>query len=199
MSKKASNDRPLEDIVDSRMGSDSTRASAPHDGMRADREMEDRVITSDRELTETDRLEMFRMGMFNDALPDLPKIPGYKCTWLTTTNPRDTIQGRMRLGYEPVRPSDVPHMSGLEQLTMKGGQWDGFISCNEMLAFKLPVRLYEMYMKEAHHDAPAREDEKIVANFEALNGDAQSVGSRLVAGDGLQGIRDAARRREAIE
>ncbi|HET8730778.1 MAG TPA: hypothetical protein VFM34_06680, partial [Moraxellaceae bacterium] len=61
-------------------------------GRRRDtRRAQERDVTERRELSEDDRLEMFRQQLFNDALPDLPEIPGYHLCWLTTTNPRDSI------------------------------------------------------------------------------------------------------------
>ena len=65
---------------------------------RGDRAMVDRAVTEDREISDSDRLDMFRQQFFHASLPDLPKIPGYHVCWLTTTNPRDTINMRMRLG-----------------------------------------------------------------------------------------------------
>ena len=107
-------------------------------GRRDTRGQENREVTENRDVSEDDRLEMFRNQLFNDALPDLPEIPGYHLCWLTTTNPRDPIHRRMQLGYEPVKPEEVP---GMEYASMKTGEWVGFIGVNEMLAFKLPERL----------------------------------------------------------
>lgn len=148
---------------------------------RLSRAMDDRAVTESREITEDDRLEMFRQQFFQSALPDLPKIPGWHLCWLTTTNPRDSIQGRLRLGYEPVKPEDVP---GWEHATIKTGDWQGFIGVNEMLAFKLPVSLYEKFMKEAHHDAPLREEEKLSDTAEFLEQQARASGSNVMIGDG---------------
>lgn len=77
---------------------------------RRSRGMDDRQVTEDRGISDDDRLEMFRAQLFNDALPDLPEIPGYHVCWLTTTNPRDPIHRRIQLGYEPVKAEEVPGM-----------------------------------------------------------------------------------------
>ena len=135
---------------------------------RVGRAMTDRAVTENREVTENERIEMFRQQFFQSSLPDLPKIPGWHCCWLTTTNPRDSIQMRIRLGYEPLKPGD----------------WQGFIGVNEMLAFKLPMSLYEAYMKEAHHDAPLREEEKLTDTAEFLEQQARASKSKLSVGDG---------------
>lgn len=154
---------------------------------RTSRAAEDRAVTQDRALTDDERVEMFRQQMFQSALPDLPKISGYHCCWLTTTNPRDSIQMRLRLGYEPLKPEDIP---GWDYITVKTGEWAGFIGVNEMLAFKLPLSLYEKYMKEAHHDAPLREEEKLTDTAEFMQQQARASGSNLQLGDGMAGLAD---------
>lgn len=148
---------------------------------RESRAMNDRAVTQNREISDDERVEMFRQQFFQSSLPDLPKIPGWHTCWLTTTNPRDSIQMRMRLGYEPVKPEDVP---GWEYATLKTGDWVGFIGVNEMLAFKLPISLYEKFMLEAHHLAPLREEEKLTDTAEFLEQQAKASKSRLHIGEG---------------
>lgn len=161
-------------------------------GRRDTRRTQDRTVTESRELSEDDRLEMFRNQLFNDALPDLPPIPGYHLCWLTTTNPRDPIHRRIQLGYEPVRPDEVP---GMEYASVKTGEWSGFIGVNEMLAFKLPMSLYERFMQEAHHDAPLREEDKLAEVADLMREQAERAGSVMYEGDGLSEMRHAAPRR----
>lgn len=153
---------------------------------RRSREIDDRRVTENRVVSDDERLEMFRMQMHNDALPDLPNIPGFHVCWLTTTNPRDPIHRRMQLGYEPVKPDEVP---GLEFATQKTGEWVGFIAVNEMLAFKLPESLYQAFMKEAHYDAPLREENKLAETAEIMREQAERSGSRLIEGDGMEDMR----------
>jgi hypothetical protein len=161
------------------------------DPARRNRAMEDRRVTEDREITDDDRLEMFRQSFFQHALPDLPKIPGYHVCWLTTQNPRDSIAARIRLGYEPVKPEDVP---GWEYATVKTGEYAGCIGVNEMLAFKLPQSLYLKYMSEAHHNAPAQEEERLADTSKFIE-EARKAGvskvPRLYEGDGLAAMREA--------
>jgi hypothetical protein len=148
---------------------------------RDNRVVQDRTTSENRELSDDERVEMFRQQFFQSSLPDLPKIPGWHLCWLTTTNPRDSIQTRMRLGYTAVKPEDVP---GWEYAAVKTGDWVGFIGVNEMLAFKLPISLYEKYMKEAHHDAPMREEEKLTDTAEFMDQQARASKTNLVRGDG---------------
>lgn len=168
------------------------RLKKPAGELRTSRAMEDRAVTQNREISDDERVEMFRQQFFQSSLPDLPKIPGWHMCWLTTTNPRDSIQMRIRLGYEPVKPEDVP---GWEYATLKTGDWQGFIGVNEMLAFKLPMSLYEKYMLEAHHEAPLREEGKLTDTAEFLEQQARASKSRLQVGEGNAEI---GQRREAL-
>lgn len=154
---------------------------------RQSREMEDRQVTENREVTDDDRLEMFRAQLFNDALPDLPNIPGFHMCWLTTTNPRDPIHRRIQLGYEPIKASEVP---GMEFASVKTGEWAGMIGVNEMIAFKLPETLYQRFMQEAHHDAPLREENKLAETAEIMRQQAEGSGSTLFEGDGMMEMRE---------
>ena len=158
----------------------------------ATRRGQDREVTESREVTEDDRLEMFRNQLFNDALPDLPDLPGYHMCWLTTTNPRDPIHRRMQLGYEPLLPEEVP---GMTHATVKTGEYSGMIGVNEMIAFKLPLSLYEKFMQEAHHDAPLREEDKLAEVAEMMREQAERAGGRILEGDGMAEMREYAPRR----
>jgi len=159
------------------------------DVARRSRGMEDRQVTQSREISDDDRLEMFRAQLFNDALPDLPEIPGYHVCWLTTTNPRDPIHRRIQLGYEPVKAEEVP---GMEHASVKTGEYVGMIAVNEMLAFKLPESLYQRFMKEAHYDAPLREEDKLAEVADSIRAQAESSGGRLIEGDGMDDFRQHA-------
>lgn len=155
-------------------------------GSRDARRTEDRSVSENRELTEADRLEMFRMQLYNDALPDLPALPGYHVCWLTTTNPRDSIHARTRLGYEPIRADEVP---GMEHASLKTGEYAGMIGVNEMVAFKLPMSLYQAFMREAHHDAPLREEQKLAEVADMIRAQAGRDDLRIDEGDGNEDIR----------
>ena len=159
---------------------------------RRSRQSEDRQVTENRVISDNDRLRMFQNQLFNDALPDLPTIPGWHLCWLTSTNTRDSIHRRMQLGYEPVRPEEVP---GMEYATQKTGEWAGMIGVNEMLAFKLPMSLYEMFMQEAHHDAPNREEGKLADAADFIRNQAARDNVEVYEDEGYQELRQSAPRR----
>jgi len=146
-----------------------------------DRASEERAVTQSREISDSARLEAFRHSFFQSALPDIPKIPGYHTCWLTTTNPRDSIAARARLGYEPIKASDIP---GWEYASMKTGDYEGCIGVNEMVAFKIPDELYNLYMTEAHHNQPLQEEGKLQSTLEVIAAEARRKGSSVMMGDG---------------
>lgn len=128
------------------------------------RESADREY-QERDVTDEERLELFRLAMFQNQLPSLPHMPGWHPCWLTTANPRDSIQGRLRLGYQLIRPEEVP---GWEHNILTSGQYAGCIGINEMVAAKLPMRLYELYMTEAHHNQPLAEEGRLRSTLDAV-------------------------------
>ena len=162
------------------------RVKKSEDAGRESRGMQDRQVTENRTISDTDRLDMFRQSLFQSALPDLPDIPGYHVCWLTTTNPRDSIHSRRSLGYEPVVPEEVP---GWEYASVKTGEYAGLIGVNEMVAFKLPMRLYEMYMNEAHHERPLQEEGKLADTADFIRQEARRRGSDVIEGDGISSLR----------
>ena len=144
---------------------EDTRLNSDDSGVRTDRRMEDRDVTQNRELSDEQRVAEFRQQFFQSAWPDLPHIEGYHVCWLTTENPRDPIHARVRLGYEPIRDSDIP---GWAHSSIKSGEWEGCIGVNEMVAFKLPLSLYEQYMRINHHEQPLAEEEKLSSQIRAM-------------------------------
>ena len=149
----------------------------------------DRLATENRAYTEDERLEMFRMQLYNDRLPNLPEIPGYHVCWLTTANTGDTIQSRSRMGYELIRAEDVP---GMDLIIQKTGDYVGCVMVNEMIAAKLPTSLYLRYMQEAHHDAPLREEEKLEDTAQLMRDQAERSGGRLIESEAMREIGDYA-------
>lgn len=161
------------------------------DEARSNRAMEDRAVSENRELTEEDRLQMFQAQMYKEILPDLPIIPGYHVCWLTTNNLSDPIARRLRLGYVLITEEDIP---GFQHATLKTGEYAGCIGVNEMIAAKLPDRLYQLYMRESHYDAPNREQEKLTTQLDTLKEGARSAGGEVIEFDGMETLRDRAPR-----
>lgn len=150
------------------------RASTSAVKSRGSRAQEDRDQTEDRELTDAERVDMLKSALFQAALPDLPKRPGFHRCWLTTTNPRDPIHGRLRLGYTLLRAEHIPEFVSL---ATKGGDHAGCIMVNEMIAAELPIHLYEAFMRECHFDSPMQQEESIY-NEAMATGEAAAQAAR---------------------
>lgn len=174
--------RPDEDDDD---GMDFRTERAP----MADRDQRDQRLgaTDERTLSDEQRLELYRTQYMQARLPDLPLIPGFHVCWLSTTNQADSIQWRSRLGYVPVTQDDIP---GFTHMTLRTGEFAGMIGVNEMLAYKVPDELYQMFMTEAHHNAPLKEDGKLTSQLDSLGEEAERMGGRLVEGDGMKMLRE---------
>lgn len=155
-------------------------------GGRETRANEDviRAAPEDKFVSTQERRKMWSEEWTQSALPKLPSLDGWHLCWLSTTNSYDSIDKRIRLGYVPVKSEEIP---GYEDYRVKAGEHVGFISCNEMLLFKLPMDIYQEVMTHMHHEKPLEEAEKIRVQVEQLQGTRDSNGKSLVGieGDGL--------------
>ena len=130
-----------------------------------------------------ERRKMWKDEWTQSALPAIPPIKGWHLCWLSTTNSYDSIDKRIRLGYSPVKAEELP---GMDNNKVKAGEHAGFISCNEMLLYKIPNELYQDVMAHFHHEAPLEEANKIRLQAEQVVG-RDSSGRKLgqVEGEGL--------------
>ena len=141
---------------------------------------EDSFVSAD------ERRKMWKDEWTQSALPNVPEMPGWHLCWLSTTNSYDSIDKRIRLGYVPVKADEYP---GFENYRVKAGEHVGFIACNEMLLYKIPMELYQDVMAHFHHEAPLEEANKIRLQAEQAVG-RDSSGRKLgqVEGEGLDDI-----------
>jgi hypothetical protein len=154
---------------------------------RKSKAAQNREVTEDREQTDAAKLELFRASFAQAALPDIPPIPGFHVVWLASNNPRDSLAMRHRMGYTPVVSEDV---KGFEFVADKGGALDGLIRVNEMVAYKLPLSLYNLYMRENHHNRPAQEQTKLTDTVTSLKQKAQQDSGDIDEGDGVAALRE---------
>jgi hypothetical protein len=131
---------------------------------RAGEVVASRNFAPEADIARKERLDAFRDKWANSALPDLPKdiIPGFHLCWLSTTNTYDSIDKRMALGYEPVKAGELG--KGFEALgKMSSGKFEGCVSCNEMVLFKLPEDVYQEVMRMLHLEDPLEHQRNITA------------------------------------
>jgi hypothetical protein len=155
-------------------------------GGRETRSSEDasRTAVENSFMSAQERRKMWSDEWTQSALPKTPDIPGWHLCWLSTTNSYDSIDKRIRLGYVPVKAEELP---GFENYRVKAGEHTGFIACNELLLYKLPMEIYQDAMLHMHHEAPMAETDKIRVQLENLQGARDSSGKSLgrVEGEGF--------------
>jgi hypothetical protein len=155
-------------------------------GGREQRSSQDasRAAPEEKFISTQERRKMWSDEWTQSALPKVPEIPGWHLCWLSTTNGYDSIDKRMRLGYVPVRADELP---GFDNYRVKAGEDVGFIACNEMRLYKLPMDVYQEVMTQMHHDAPNEESDKVQVQVQQLQGKHDSSGKSLgsVEGEGF--------------
>jgi hypothetical protein len=155
-------------------------------GGRESRSSQDlsRAAPEEAFISKQERRKMWSDEWTQSALPKVPEIPGWHLCWLSTTNGYDSIDKRMRLGYVPVKAEELP---GFDNYRVKAGEDVGFIACNEMRLYKLPMEAYQEYMAQVHHDMPNEESDKVQIQVEQLQGNRDSSGRSLgsVEGEGF--------------
>ena len=145
-----------------------------------------REAPEDKFVSAEERRKMWKDEWTQSALPSVPELKGYHLCWLSTTNSYDSIDKRIRLGYVPVKADELPYM---ENNRVKAGEHEGYIACNEMLLYKIPMDLYQEVMAHFHHEAPLEEAEKIKRNAEAQVGrDSRGKPLGQIEGEGLDNI-----------
>lgn len=131
-----------------------------------------------------------------EALPSVPPIAGWHLCWLSTTNSYDPIHKRMRLGYVPVKASEL---AGFESMRMNSGEFEGCIACNEMLLFKIREELFLEIMRHFHHDVPMQEEENLRRQLEGDGLQQDRTGRPLVgATEDSDGTTELGRKREGV-
>ena len=141
----------------------------------------------DKFISTQERKKMWSEEWTQSALPKLPDMEGWHPCWLSTTNSYDSIDKRIRLGYVPVKSEELPDYKDFH---VKSGEHIGYVSCNEMLLFKIPMHVFQEVMTHMHHDKPREEAEKVMVQMENLQGQRDSNGRRLmeIEGEGIGSI-----------
>lgn len=154
------------------------------DNMRGDRELEERSVTHNRELSDQERIAEFEQKFMESVLPSLPPKDGFHRVWLSTTHPQDTIPGRVRQGYRLLTKADLYGWNLVDQVGT--GEYAGCVGTKEMIAAELPEEFFQAYMAINHHKRPMGEEERLKANVEKNNEGAQKKGGRVeVIGEGF--------------
>ena len=145
-----------------------------------------REAPEDQFVSSEERRKMWKDEWTQSALPNVPEMKGWHLCWLSTTNAYDSIDKRIRLGYVPVKADE---MTGFDNYRVKSGEQTGYIACNEMILYKIPMDLYQDVMAHFHHDAPLEEANKIRLQAEQQVGrDSRGKPLGQIEGEGLDNI-----------
>lgn len=164
------------------------RSAAPN--VRGDRgASEDAQRTKETGLLSDLEMEnLIRDEFEQNELPQPPAIPGWHLCWLTTMSQYDTVQKRQRIGYQPVRRSEMPNFdpSNGQELA----RFEGFVTCNEMVLFKIEEARYQALMRYFHHKKPLEEEAGILAQIQSQSSQQDSAGKSLgqTEGDGISDL-----------
>lgn len=121
--------------------------------------------------SDMDELEKLLQNEFEQvALPTPPSLPGWHLCWLTTGSAYDTLAKRQRLGYEPVKQGELP---GFNPAGANSAQFEGVITCNEMVLFKIREERFQAIMFAFHHKRPLEEESAI---YEAVESQMETSG-----------------------
>jgi hypothetical protein len=156
-------------------------------------EVKERAEMNSASSAQRERVEAFRDKWQNSALPEIPRdaLPGMHLCWLSTTNTYDSIDKRVALGYEPVKASELGQ--GFEGLgKMNSGKFEGCVSCNEMILFKLPEEVYQEVMKMMHLEDPLEHQRNITASVRDTANEGK--GGRSILEGGILEMEKEARR-----
>ena len=172
----------------------NTRIARDLDDRLADRvaDVKARAETNE-DKSSRERIEAFRDKWANNALPEIPEgaIPGMHLCWLSTTNNYDSIDKRMALGYEPVKAGELG--KGFEALgKMSSGKFEGCVSCNEMVLFKLPQEIYQEVMRMMHLEDPLEHQRNITSQVRGA-AETGKGGRSLLEGGLLEMEKETAR------
>lgn len=115
------------------------------------------------------------------ALPTPPQMPGWHTCWLTTGSQYDSIQKRQRLGYVPVLASELP---GFDIGGTRSAAFEGAITCNEMVLFKITEDRYQAIMAHFHHNRPLEEETSIYEAALQQSDEKDSSGRQLAKPEG---------------
>jgi hypothetical protein len=162
------------------LGADERLKKATGEVTRGDRSTADNSRTQQNGtiLSDEERRRALRQDWIQEVLPTAPDMPGFHCCWLSTTNSTDPIYKRMQRGYMPVKATEIPGFG--TQFMTKGGEFDGCISCNEMLLFKIDKQTFNDLMVIYHHDMPLEQEAAIrerVQSTQERDSDGKALGS----------------------
>ena len=102
----------------------------------------------------------------------------------------------MALGYEPVKAAELG--KGFETLgKMSSGKFEGCVSCNEMVLFKIPEEIYQEVMRMLHLEDPLEHQRNITSQVRGA-AETGKGGRSLLEGGLLEMEKESAKAKQSI-
>lgn len=146
-------------------------------GDRGITEDADRVNELDNLMSDDEYEALVRAEFEQVALPSPPALAGWHLCWLTTSSQYDNIAKRQRIGYRPVRQSEMPNFDPSNGQSLE--RYQGFVTCNEMVLHKIPEPYFHKMMSYFHHKRPAEGDEGTLRQVKKTLEEQDSSGREL--------------------
>lgn len=148
----------------------------------ADDAREDVALASDDAM-----IDEFLQSFGKTSLPVPPsRDPNWHYCWITTTNPRDPVVGRLRLGYKLVKVEEFPELAGYH---LTSGEHMGCLGVNEMVLAKIPLATFQKIMTIVHHKRPREEEAAIKAKVDQMTAGVNARRGVVVAtAEGFQDV-----------
>lgn len=124
------------------------------------RSQQNRVFTENRQTADAGYVA--HLAVQQGQLPTPPERPGFHRMYLSTTNQYDSIHSRLRMGYMPVKLSDLPQE--FAQFTMSGRAATGFEGCfsvNEMILCEIEDEKYQAIRRYLEHQLPLEQEQSL--------------------------------------
>lgn len=164
-----------DDGVDERL----TRSGAPD--VRGDYSIRQDAERADVEAMSDAEYEAMILAEYeNSGVANPPEIPGFHLCWLSSTSQMDTIQKRQRTGYTPVMRSEMPGFDPSAGQAL--ANYEGMITCNELVLHKITQRRYQIMMNIFHHKKPLESEQSILAHIKAGNAEVDNTGGEVADG-----------------
>lgn len=160
------------------------------DEIRRQRQLNEEPTREPREANAGDPVRkansLLELAQESRILPQIPDTADLHFFWATEKSEHDSVERRLRMGYEFATPDDVKHapwaMSGVRN---NEGELSGHIKVNEMVLLKVDRAAWLELMQKVHHDDPASFERGMFDQFGTLADQLKARGSRLTRDEGF--------------
>lgn len=113
-----------------------------------------------------------------NVLPPPPQIAGYHTMWASLETKSGHPKVYAKLKYSPISYAEVPEWEKLSSAHLTG-EYANYVTCNEMVALKIPLEMYQVYMEENHYLKPQRKEQAIREAVQGIRDRGSEHGVRV--------------------